>query len=689
MAQSSAAISSTNPAPLTGLNLNNATITVALTGTTFTSGVAASSFELTPAVSGLSIASVSSVSSGDTTATLTLAFTGQLSSPRTIAIKVLAAAHAGNADLTTGSVSVSVATRGSARISSTNPATLTNMNLNNTTITIALSDTTFGDRVTASDFSLSPAIEGLSISSLSGVTSGGTTATLTLSFSGTFSEAREFAVRLKASAHAGRTDLATQTIRVAVEDRMQPVELDVNIATEVARGLTTSVAGAISGRISSVAGGIAGAAPSSGNISQILNVLANHERDRDINPNRNTASLMSKLDGSFFTHSLAAEGGTESGDNDSDLNGAALWGSVDYQKMSSGMKSSANWTGSLSSVHIGVDSGLDSGRLAGVAGSVSRGSFDYTPSESSSEQGMIKTRMNALYLYTGGMVSEKLSLWAMAGYGRGELENIDSSSSKSASDTSMSSAAFGGNYDLITIEIPDIGNRLKYSLKGDAWGTRFKIAARAAQATDDKINLSGARLAFAGLLECVLECENYWTPFAELGVRWDGGDGKTDFGSESEVGFKYRNAQTGLNINANARTLLSHESGRKQWGAGLVLRQVLGTRNTGASYSLSLEHGNSESNISSLWERNVSGRLDETSERATQFDSEIGYGFFGEYGLYKPYAGIGLINHTRSHRFGIRMSNESAVEYDLEFERRNNHAKPIDNRLMLTGQIDW
>ena len=302
---------------------------------------------------------------------------------------------------------------------------------------------------------------------------------------------------------------------------------------------------------------------------------------------------------------------------------------------------------------------------------------------------MIKTRMNALYLYTGGMVSDKLNLWAMAGYGRGELENIDSSLTKSASDTSMSSAAFGGNYNLITIDIPDIGNKLKYSLKGDAWGTRFKIADRAARAVDDKINISGARLAFAGLLECVLECENYWTPFAELGVRWDGGDGKSDFGSESEVGFKYRNAQTGLNISANTRLLLSHESGRKEWGAGFDLRQVLGTRNTGASYSLSLKHGNSESKMNSLWEKNVSKLLDDTSERATQFDSEIGYGFFEENGLYKPYAGIGLINSTRSHRLGIRISNESAMEYDLEFERRNNNAKPIDNRLMLTGQLGW
>lgn len=64
----------------------------------------------------------------------------------------------------------------------------------------------------------------------------------------------------------------------------------------------------------------------------------------------------------------------------------------------------------------------------------------------------------------------------------------------------------------------------------------------------------------------------------------------------------------------------------------------------------------------------VLGRLDDTSERTTQFDSKIGCGLLWPKGLNKPYAGIDLINNTRSHRIGVRMTIESAMEYDIEFE---------------------
>ena len=102
----SASISSTTPAALTEDNLNGATVAVALSGVTFGSGVTASSFELVTAMTGVSINSVSSVSSGDAAATLTLSSTADISATADLAVKVLAAAHSGSVDLTTGTVSV-------------------------------------------------------------------------------------------------------------------------------------------------------------------------------------------------------------------------------------------------------------------------------------------------------------------------------------------------------------------------------------------------------------------------------------------------------------------------------------------------------------------------------------------------------------------------------------------------------
>ena len=101
----SARITATNPSPLVEGTLNNATVTVTLANTTFASGVTVSSFMLGTAVPGLTIASVAPVSSGDTTATLTLGYDGSnFDDQRLFGVTVAAAAHALVGDLSTGLV---------------------------------------------------------------------------------------------------------------------------------------------------------------------------------------------------------------------------------------------------------------------------------------------------------------------------------------------------------------------------------------------------------------------------------------------------------------------------------------------------------------------------------------------------------------------------------------------------------
>ena len=101
-----ASISATVPTVLTEGNLNGATATVTLAGVTFGSGVTTASFELVTTMTGVSISSVSSVSSGDASATLTLSSTTDISATGTLAVKVLGAAHSGSTDLTTAAVTV-------------------------------------------------------------------------------------------------------------------------------------------------------------------------------------------------------------------------------------------------------------------------------------------------------------------------------------------------------------------------------------------------------------------------------------------------------------------------------------------------------------------------------------------------------------------------------------------------------
>ena len=333
-----ASISSTSPSPLTEATLNTATVTVSLANTTFGAGVTASSFELVTNVPNVSISGVSGGASGSTTATLTLAFTGDFSTDRTLAVKVKAAAHARSEDVTTGALTVPpagvtntapsfpvstlpdkhfpvgapiepfqipAATGGNgalsytvptlillsglkfdvtgtdtggctaadfptgftdtanlaaaprvvcgtptvaraatlqfrvqdadsdrdstdeasltvdtyiygASISSTSPSPLTEVGLNDATVTVSLVSTSFASGVSASSFELVTDVPNVSISQVSGATSGSTTATLTLAFTGNISADRTLAVKVKAAAHARSGDLTTDAVTVAV-----------------------------------------------------------------------------------------------------------------------------------------------------------------------------------------------------------------------------------------------------------------------------------------------------------------------------------------------------------------------------------------------------------------------------------------------------------------------------------------
>ena len=97
-------------------------------------------------------------------------------------------------------------------ISSVNPSSLTERNLDGATIAVSLTGTTFASGVAADSFALVPATPGLSVANVAGAAAGGTTATLTIALSGgELPATQDYAVRVLTAAHAGGIDLTTRT----------------------------------------------------------------------------------------------------------------------------------------------------------------------------------------------------------------------------------------------------------------------------------------------------------------------------------------------------------------------------------------------------------------------------------------------------------------------------------------------
>ena len=109
-----------------------------------------------------------------------------------------------------------------AYVSATNPASLTESALNGATVTVTLVGLTYASGVSASSFSLvtNPSLSGLSVSGITGGTSGSTAATLTLATASgfDFDTPATLAVQVAAAAHSGSGNVSTGVVALAPTD---------------------------------------------------------------------------------------------------------------------------------------------------------------------------------------------------------------------------------------------------------------------------------------------------------------------------------------------------------------------------------------------------------------------------------------------------------------------------------------
>ena len=81
------------------------------------------------------------------------------------------------------------------------------------------------------------------------------------------------------------------------------------------------------------------------------------------------------------------------------------------------------------------------------------------------------------------------------------------------------------------------------------------------------------------------------TPWAELSVRHDGGDGQTGAGLEMGGGLRYRVPQVGLTAEGYGRWLAVHEGTLQEWGVGAMVTIDPGMDRRGLSASVTPSWG--------------------------------------------------------------------------------------------------
>ena len=445
-----------------------------------------------------------------------------------------------------------------------------------------------------------------------------------------------------------------------------------DVLPQVMRAMTASTVDAVSSRIQQANSGTMPAkAFSLGGASTLYDaLLANGQA-----LGNDTFDLGRLFASSSFT--LPLDGTGSSGGLFGDM---SVWGSGDYRDFDGGDRQ-LDYDGDVVSVHLGIDTRLRTDLLAGVSVAWSQGMVDYR--DESNVKGKSKTTLTSINPYMGWQASERMNLWAAAGYGWGEVEVNDQSAEKEDSDMDQQMVAAGINGLLYEADA------MTLRLKAEA---AFTWADIDGSGTLESMNLNASRqrLLIEGARVQKLASGATLTPSLELGVRHDGGDGDTGSSIEAGGSLRYNDPESGLTVEGRARTLLDHSDDYDEWGMSGLVQLDPGAAGVGLALMVQPAWGHTASGVQRLWE---SGGVTLANQGAGRVNARLAYGIGSAWdgqGVLTPYtdmllSGDGSRRLSLGSRFDIGTSLRISLEgvHDQPAHGKSHHS------VMLHGDLNW
>ena len=416
-----------------------------------------------------------------------------------------------------------------------------------------------------------------------------------------------------------------------------------------------------------------------------LDALAGWTEEQMTDPTRNGAPQQALTGRDLLTSSAF----TLTGGN-ADGGFGALWGRGVVSRFD-GRDGSLSVDGEVATGMVGID--WVSGRwLTGLALAMSRGTGGYRAADDS---GDIESTLTGLYPWLGYHLTDRLSVWAAAGYGAGVLTLTPQNEAAMAAELSLSMVAAGARSEVL--RLPHLGG-ITLAVETDTRLTRTATGATARlQATDASV--WQLRLGLEGSRHVALDNGGALRPSIELGLRQDGGDAETGGGIEMGAGLSFTRPASGLSLDLAARGLLAHRaSGLEEWGASASLTyDPTPSSDRGLSMSLQQSAGASSSGgVNALLARETMATPAAGAgiDGASRLEARAGYGLpLGE-GRFigTPQLGFGLSGGRHDYTLGWHLSVARQEDLDLtvgiEASRRENpDASDPDHGVMLQVRL--
>ena len=299
----------------------------------------------------------------------------------------------------------------------------------------------------------------------------------------------------------------------------------------------------------------------------------------------------------------------------------AFWGQGAFSSFR-GEEEEFSLDGSVTTLLLGADWSRQRWQ-AGAALSQSWGNGSYEGDNSS--EGEITSTVTGLFPYGRYALTPRLGLWAVAGYGWGQLSlSPDGAGDDATPSTTMTMAALGMDGLLF-----DGGNEgITLSSTADVL-TLKTTSAEVDGLESSEGSLSRLRLGIEAIRPFPLSNGASLLPSLALGIRQDSGDAESGFGLDLGAGILWQAPERGISGALKGHTLLTHgEEDLQEQGLALSFSWEPTPSKRGPSLSLSHAMGaTAAGGMDALLNPTTFEGLDADPSSGQQFEAELAYGF--------------------------------------------------------------
>ncbi len=456
--------------------------------------------------------------------------------------------------------------------------------------------------------------------------------------------------------------------------------LNTRVLPHVAAAMTSSTVSAIARRVDAVASGMGMERRVETNgLSSMAASLSTPGAGGFGLAQGDQAGLAALFGGTSFQMPFGTPGAPQQSATGTQL---ASWAAGEYHHFGEPGQSTLDWKGDMVSAHAGIDVRVGPDILAGVAGSYSSGSFDFTDKTGASPvKGTYGTTMTSVHPYmawfSGGGGT---SVWGSAGLGRGDIEVDDEREGLRTSPASLLTGAGGASYQLLTRDAGGV------RLKAEGWYGEVTVDG-SQQIEEVTLEMQRGKLALELTQGFSTGNGNEMAVVLEGGMRYDDGDGVNGTSAEVGGGLRYTNSGLGLTAEGRGRFVISARAGYEEWGIGGMLMFDPADRGQGLSIRVAPSYGDHLSGVNQLWERGVTDAVGgHALGMGPNVDGEVAYGIASFQGT--PYSGFYLGQAgTRAFSSGVRYEVGSGVGLRLEGTRRESTLGGAQHSVGVRGRL--